>query len=181
MGGKSSKNGTRTVMIGLDGAGKTTILYRLKSDETVKTVPTVGFNIETVETQGIRLDVWDVGGQDKLRSLWRHYIQNTKIIVYVVDVADSERFSIACDELHALLGDGEMKEACLLIYGNKQDSPNAASEEVVVAALKLADLPNKWKYQPCIAIQGEGLFDGIDWIRDLVSPEQSGSRRCVVS
>lgn len=66
-------------MVGLDAAGKTTILYKLKLGEIVTTIPTIGFNVETVEYKNISFTVWDVGGQDKIRPLWRHYFQNTQV------------------------------------------------------------------------------------------------------
>ena len=166
-------------MIGLDGAGKTTILYHLKDGHTVKTVPTVGFNVETVDVSGIRLDVWDVGGQDKLRSLWKHYIQNAKVIVFVVDVADRDRLIVAGDELSHILEDSQLHSALLLIYGNKQDMPEAAKPEEVIEALRLESLSNTWKYQPSIAIQGEGLQEGISWIAEHMSPG-GGGRKCSI-
>lgn len=72
-----SKKEMRILMVGLDAAGKTTILYKLKLGEIVTTIPTIGFNVETVEYKNISFTVWDVGGQDKIRPLWRHYFQNT--------------------------------------------------------------------------------------------------------
>jgi len=71
------KKEMRILMLGLDAAGKTTILYKLKLGEVVSSVPTIGFNVETVEYKNIKFTVWDVGGQDKIRLLWRHYYQNT--------------------------------------------------------------------------------------------------------
>lgn len=68
-------------MVGLDAAGKTTILYKLKLGEIVTTIPTIGFNVETVEYKNICFTVWDVGGQDKIRPLWRHYFQNTQVCI----------------------------------------------------------------------------------------------------
>merc|ERR1712126_464283 len=74
----------RILMVGLDAAGKTTILYKLKLGEIVTTIPTIGFNVETVEYKNISFTVWDVGGQDKIRPLWRHYFQNTDGLIFVV-------------------------------------------------------------------------------------------------
>ena len=71
----------RILMVGLDAAGKTTILYKLKLGEVVNTIPTIGFNVETVEYKNICFTVWDVGGQDKIRPLWRHYFQNTQVLI----------------------------------------------------------------------------------------------------
>ena len=89
--GKTEK---RILMLGLDAAGKTTILYKLKLGEVIQSVPTIGqiiikgFNVESVEYKNIKFTVWDVGGQDKIRQLWRHYYNNTHGIIYVVDSAD---------------------------------------------------------------------------------------------
>jgi len=76
--GLFGKKEMRILMVGLDAAGKTTILYKLKLGEVVTTIPTIGFNVETVEYKNISFTVWDVGGQDKIRPLWRHYYQNTQ-------------------------------------------------------------------------------------------------------
>ena len=85
------KQEMRILMVGLDAAGKTTILYKLKLGEIVTTIPTIGFNVETVEYKNISFTVWDVGGQDKIRPLWRHYYQNTQGLIFVVDSNDKVR------------------------------------------------------------------------------------------
>jgi tripartite motif-containing protein 23 len=69
----------RAVTLGLDGSGKTSILFKLKQNEFVATIPTIGFNVETLEYKNIKLTVWDVGGQPKLRPLWKHYYLNTQV------------------------------------------------------------------------------------------------------
>merc|ERR1711881_91012 len=89
------KQEMRILMVGLDAAGKTTILYKLKLGEVVTTIPTIGFNVETVEYKNINFTVWDVGGQDKIRPLWRHYYQQTQALIFVVDSNDRERLSTA--------------------------------------------------------------------------------------
>merc|ERR1711998_73633 len=95
----------RILMVGLDAAGKTTVLYKLKLGEVVTTIPTIGFNVETVAYKNINFTVWDVGGQDKIRKLWRHYFTNTDAIIYVVDSNDRERVTESREELDALLAD----------------------------------------------------------------------------
>ena len=89
--------------VGLDAAGKTTILYKLKLGEIVTTIPTIGFNVETVEYKNICFTVWDVGGQDKIRPLWRHYFQNTQGLIFVIDSNDRERITEAQDELQKMV------------------------------------------------------------------------------
>jgi small GTP-binding protein len=82
---------TRVLMLGLDAAGKTTVLYKLKLGEHVTTIPTIGFNVETIEYKGFNMNVWDVGGQDRIRALWRHYFHNTQGLIFVVDSNDTTR------------------------------------------------------------------------------------------
>lgn len=88
------------------------------------TFPTpVGFNVETVTYKNVKFNVWDVGGQDKIRPLWRHYYTGTQGLVFVVDSQDRERIDEAKQELHRILSDREMKECLLLVFANKQDLP----------------------------------------------------------
>ncbi|CAB1096099.1 unnamed protein product [Ectocarpus sp. CCAP 1310/34] len=116
------KKEMRILMVGLDAAGKTTILYKLKLGEVVTTIPTIGFNVETVEYKNISFTVWDVGGQDKIRPLWRHYYQNTQGLIFVVDSNDRDRVDAARDELHRMLNEDELRESILLVFANKQVS-----------------------------------------------------------
>ena len=115
------KKELRILMLGLDAAGKTTILYKLKLGEVVSSVPTIGFNVETLEYKKIKFTVWDVGGQDKIRLLWRHYYQNTQGLIYVVDSSDKDRIELAKEELHRMLGEEELRDAVVLVFANKQD------------------------------------------------------------
>merc|ERR1712107_259532 len=115
----------RILMVGLDAAGKTTILYKLKLGEIVTTIPTIGFNVETVEYKNISFTVWDVGGQDNIRPLWRHYFQNTQGVIFVIDSNDRDRIGEARDELHRMLNEDELRDAVLLVFANKQDLPQS--------------------------------------------------------
>jgi len=167
--GKSEK---RILMVGLDAAGKTTILYKLKLGEVVTTIPTIGFNVETVEYKNISFTVWDVGGQDKIRPLWRHYYQNTQGIIFVVDSNDRERIddtsgadNSAKEELHRMLAEDELRDAVVLVFANKQDLPNAMSVNEVTEKLGLNQLRNrKWYIQATCATTGDGLYEGLDWL-----------------
>merc|ERR1712124_117358 len=109
MGRMISTKEQRILMVGLDAAGKTTILYKLKLGEVVTTIPTIGFNVETVEYKNIRFTVWDVGGQDKIRKLWRHYYQGTQGLIYVVDSNDRDRVEDSREELAKILSEDEMR------------------------------------------------------------------------
>jgi ADP-ribosylation factor protein 1 len=155
----------RILMVGLDAAGKTTILYKLKLGEVVTTIPTIGFNVESVEYKNISFTVWDVGGQDKIRPLWRHYYQNTHGIIFVVDSNDRDRVDAARDELHRMLNEEELRDAVLLVFANKQDLPNAMSAAEMTDKLGLHGLRHRpWYIQACCATTGDGLYEGLDWL-----------------
>lgn len=159
------KKQMRILMVGLDAAGKTTILYKLKLGEIVTTIPTIGFNVETVEYKNICFTVWDVGGQDKIRPLWRHYFQNTQGLIFVVDSNDRERVGEAERELHNMLNEDELRDAVVLVFANKQDLPNAMSAAELTEKLRLNSLHNRsWYIQATCATQGNGLYEGLDWL-----------------
>ena len=144
------KQDVRMLMVGLDAAGKTTILYKMKLGEIVTTIPTIGFNVETVEYKNIKFTMWDVGGQDKLRPLWRHYFQNTNGVIFVVDSNDKDRVAQARDELQKMLSEDELRDACLLVFANKQDLPNAMTPAEVTDKLGLHSLRQReWYIQVC--------------------------------
>jgi len=160
----------RILMVGLDAAGKTTILYKLKLGEVVTTIPTIGFNVETVEYKNINFTVWDVGGQDKIRPLWRHYFQNTQGLIFVVDSNDRERIGEAREELDKMLNEDELRDAILLVFANKQDLPNAMSVAELTDKLGLHNMRNrKWYIQAACATSGDGLYEGLDWLSNALS------------
>ncbi|XP_013790236.1 ADP-ribosylation factor 1-like [Limulus polyphemus] len=159
------KKEMRILMVGLDAAGKTTILYKLKLGDIVTTIPTIGFNVETVEYKNICFTVWDIGGQDKIRPLWRYYFQNTQGLIYVVDSNDRERVGEAREELFRMLGEDELRDAVLLIFANKQDLPNAMNAAEITDKLGLHSLRNRnWYIQATCATSGDGLYEGLDWL-----------------
>ncbi|XP_010270881.1 PREDICTED: ADP-ribosylation factor 2-like [Nelumbo nucifera] len=160
----------RILMVGLDAAGKTTILYKLKLGEIVTTIPTIGFNVETVDYKNISFTVWDVGGQDKIRPLWRHYFQNTQSLIFVVDSNDRDRVVEARDELHRMLNEDESRDAVLLVFANKQDLPNAMNAAEITDELGLHSLRQRhWYIQGTCATSGEGLYDGLDWLSNNIA------------
>ena len=166
----------RVLIVGLDAAGKTTILYKLKLGEVVTTIPTIGFNVETVEYKNISFTCWDVGGRGGVRPLWRHYYQNTTGLIFVVDSNDKERMSdergfdnSAKEELFRMLSEDELKDVALLVLANKQDLPNALSVKNITEKLKLNNIKNhKWHVQGCCATTGDGLYEGLDWLSEAL-------------
>merc|ERR1712006_42593 len=134
------KKDCRILMVGLDAAGKTTILYKLKLGEVVTTIPTIGFNVETVEYKNISFNVWDIGGQDKIRKLWRYYYANTQGLIFVIDSNDRDRIEDAQEELAHMLNEDEMRDAVLLVFANKQDLPNSMTAAEITDKLGLRNM-----------------------------------------
>jgi len=157
-------------MVGLDAAGKTTVLYKLKLGEVVTTVPTIGFNVEEVKYKNLNFQVWDIGGQDKIRSLWRYYYQNSDAVIFVVDSSDRDRIELAAEELSRILQADELKDVSLLVYANKQDLPMALSTQEVAEGMGLTKLNRgrDWHVQGCTAVNGDGLYEGLDWLSRAV-------------
>ncbi|KAJ3602069.1 hypothetical protein NHX12_029829 [Muraenolepis orangiensis] len=123
------------------------------------------FNVETVEYKNISFTVWDVGGQDKIRPLWRHYFQNTQGLIFVVDSNDRERVNEAREELMRMLAEDELRDAVLLIFANKQDLPNAMNAAEITDKLGLHSLRHRnWYIQATCATSGDGLYEGLDWL-----------------
>lgn len=166
------KKEMRTLMVGLDAAGKTTILYKLKVGEVVSSVPTIGFNVEAVEYKNVKFTVWDVGGQDKIRSLWKHYYEGTEGLIFVVDSSDKERIEIAKEELHRMIADEELREASILVFANKQDlgvmSVAEVTEKLGLHILRGRD----WYIQGTCAMTGAGLYDGLEWLSKMISKKK---------
>ncbi|KAF2362644.1 Small GTP-binding protein domain [Trinorchestia longiramus] len=159
------KNHCRILMVGLDGAGKTTILYKMKLGEVMTTIPTIGFNVETVEYKNLELTVWDVGGQEMLRSLWRHYYQNANAVIFVVDSSDTSRFSEAKKELHITLESDELRDVPVLVWANKQDMPGSVSADTLGQQLHLNALGTRpHRCQAATAITHDGLIEGLEWL-----------------
>ncbi|XP_075702465.1 uncharacterized protein LOC142666346 [Rhinoderma darwinii] len=160
----------RILMSGLDAAGKTTILFKLKLNETITTNPTIGFNLETLEPfRNVTFTVWDVGCQGKLRDLWKHYYKNPDGLIFVVDSSDPERFLEARSELSTILESDEMRHVPFVVLANKQDlqgakRPGELSEELGLRKMK----GHKWHVQGCCATNGDGLVEGMEILTDLV-------------
>ena len=160
----------RILMLGLDAAGKTTVLYRLNLGETQCTVPTIGFNVETVQYKKIKMTMWDVGGQERIRCLWKHYYENTDGIIFVVDSNDRARVEVARAELHHLLKQDELRNACVLVYSNKQDLPNSMTSAELATKMDLHSIrARQWYIQDAVATTGQGLHEGLDWLGDTLS------------
>ena len=170
----------KILMLGLDAAGKTTIFNKLKPNyvsEIDTTIPTIGFNVETVHpAKKVSFALWDIGGQDKLRTYWRHHFEDCKGLIYVVDSSDHSRFNEAKEELDWILESDEMTGVPLVILANKQDLPQAASPSDLSVKLGLDKVRNrKWHIQGTSTISGDGVYDAMHELSTLVKQFKKGS------
>eukprot|EP00210_Caulerpa_lentillifera_P009705 g9259.t1 len=118
---KRKEKEMRLLMVGLDNAGKTTIVKRLNNEDISNTSPTLGFQIKSLAYDQYRLNIWDVGGQKSLRAYWRNYYEKTDGLVWVVDSVDVIRLEDCRQELQDLLKEERVAGATLLVLANKQD------------------------------------------------------------
>lgn len=162
-----------TLRVGLDNAGKTTVVKKFNGEATDTISPTLGFDIKTLEHRGYQLNIWDVGGQQTIRSYWRNYFEVTEGIVWVVDCADRWRLELCRNELHDLLKEEQLGGASLLIFANKQDLQGALSTQEIKDILGLESEQFKKRHCRifgCSAQTGDGLLEGMDWlVEDIAS------------
>lgn len=189
----SGQGTLHVVMLGLDSAGKTTALYRLKFDQYLNTVPTIGFNCEKVKgtlgkAKGINFLVWDVGGQEKLRPLWKSYTRCTDGIVFVLDSVDIERMEEAKMELIRTVKSPENVGVPILVLANKQDLPGAREPKELEKLLGLTELGTSaamaqvvghlWHVQPACAITGDGLHEGLEVLYEMILKRRKLAKMC---
>jgi len=155
----------KIVIIGLDNAGKTTILYQFLMNEVVHTSPTLGSNVEEVVWKNIHFIMWDIGGQETLRQGWNAYYTNTEFIILVIDSTDRDRLSLSKEELWKMLANEELRKAAILIYANKQDVKGCMTAAEISNLLNLTAIKkHRHHIQSCCALTGEGLYQGLEWI-----------------
>lgn len=147
----------------------------------VTTIPTIGFNVESVTYKNLNFNVWDLGGQTSIRPYWRCYYANTAAVIFVVDSTDIERLQTAADELAAMLNEEELKDAALLVFANKQDQPGAKGAGDISQALRLGELRDRnWSIMACSAVDGSGVNEGMDWlvVSEPLFPRTMAEPRC---
>ncbi|KAL3874776.1 hypothetical protein ACJMK2_037746 [Sinanodonta woodiana] len=167
---KQKEKEVRLLMLGLDNAGKTTILKKFNGEDIDTISPTLGFNIKTLEHRNFKLNIWDVGGQKSLRSYWRNYFESTDGLIWVVDSLDRLRLQDCKQELQSLLQEERLAGATLLVFANKQDISGALTSEAIKEAMDLENIQtHHWLIIGCSAVTGQNLLEGIDWIIDDIA------------
>lgn len=132
-------------------------------------MPTQGFNIKSLQQEGFKLNVWDIGGQKAIRPYWKNYYENSDALVYVIDSADRRRMEETGVELAALLEEEKLSGVPVLIFANKQDLLNAMPPKDISDALQLHNIRDReWQIQACSAKTGAGLQEGIEWVLKTV-------------
>ncbi|XP_058449098.1 ADP-ribosylation factor-like protein 2 [Malaya genurostris] len=167
---KQKEKEMRILLLGLDNAGKTTILKRFNGEPIDQISPTLGFNIKTLEYKNYTLNMWDVGGQKSLRSYWRNYFECTDGLVWVVDSTDRMRMESCREELALLLQEERLAGATLLVLANKQDLPGALTSSEIKDVLGLEKIEtHHWVIHGVSAVTGLKLVEAIDWLVDDIS------------
>eukprot|EP00164_Ancoracysta_twista_P016864 GFYU01028489.1.p1 GENE.GFYU01028489.1~~GFYU01028489.1.p1 ORF type:complete len:193 (-),score=9.13 GFYU01028489.1:315-893(-) len=161
----------QVLIVGLDAAGKTTLLEQLKSIFTKvppmpfdKIPPTVGLNIGRMEVNGTKLMFWDLGGQSGLRSIWDKYFAEAQALIFVIDSADEPRFDEARQALEYVLGNSDMNGVPLLVFANKQDLSSAKPASYIENSLGLGHDGRRWHIQGVSALTGQDIGEGISWV-----------------
>ena len=165
-----SRNNFKIIILGIQNAGKTTILYQLSLGQLVKTTPTIGSNVEELIYENVKFQAWDLGGQESTRSVWDVYYMNTDGVIYVIDSQDENNYEESKNQFHKIIKNSALKNATILIYANKQDLPGAKSVEQIIKDYQLDNIKNhSWKIQSCSATRGEGLIEGLKWLSEQLT------------
>lgn len=156
---------TRVLFLGPDYVGKTTLLYLLKLKEKIVTIPTIGFNVESIEYKDKKLNIFDIGGQEKIIALWRHYFDKTKCIVFIVNVSDKTNFDYYVKTYNRLLNMLEeegFKHIPVVIFGNKfKEEEEFSIEEIINKSNIALDVsPSVIKGN---ILKGEGISELLDY------------------
>jgi len=167
-----TKDEFRVLILGVDKAGKTTLLEKLKSIYLKggglppdRVVPTVGLNIGRIEDANAKLVFWDLGGQVGLRAIWEKYYEEAHAIMYVIDAATASSFEDAKSALDKVIRHEHLRGAPLLIVANKQDLPGVINDEELALFLNLKELDERpYMFQAVSAYDGRGIKSGIDWL-----------------
>jgi len=173
---KASDSEARVVVLGLDNAGKTTILKKLSEEDIDQIQPTQGFNIKSINVAGFKINVWDIGGQKAIRQYWNQYLKNTDVLIYVVDSGDQARLEESGDELDTLLKREELATCPVLVFANKADLMSSCEDDLIVTKLRLANYNSReYMVKRCSAKTGEGLKEGFEWAMQSIVKQGKAS------
>ncbi|CAM9376273.1 unnamed protein product, partial [Ectocarpus fasciculatus] len=169
-----SKTEINVLILGLDYAGKTTLLEQMKGIfkkvqgiPPSKIPPTVGLNVGKMDVGGCKLTFWDLGGQVRVRSLWEKYYADAHGLIFVMDSADVGRFEEARMAFDTVKEQGELHGVPLMMLANKQDLPEAISTADISVQFDMHKITKvAFRLQPCSGLTCDGVTEGIHWIVD---------------
>eukprot|EP01084_Bolivina_argentea_P273486 465875_1 len=158
-----NKKECRSLWIGLDGVGTTSLYFQKKLGEVVSRIPNIRFGTEQLDHKNVTFTVWDLSYN--VRQLWYHYLsQNTEVIIWVVDSSNTHTIDLSANELHQVTSEDELKDSIILIFANKNDLPNIMNIDCIASKLRLHKLKQIWFLQSSCALNGDGINQGFDWI-----------------
>jgi len=167
---KEKEKEMRILILGLDNAGKTTIVKKFNGEDINTISPTLGFNIKTLFFKDFKLSIWDVGGQLSIRTYWRNFFEQTDGLIWVIDSSDQSRLQSCKVELHELLKQEKLAGASLLIFYNKSDIEGCMSLKQIEEFLDLNRIHSRhWAILPSSGVTGSGLYQGINWMVNDIS------------
>ena len=158
------------LILGLDNAGKTTLLNYLTHEDNKNVTTTKGVNAKSIQCGGIKLNVYDLGGQKAIREYWKYYYEKVDALIYVVDASDEARIGECNESFQSLLKDDNLKNVPVLAYGNKADLQNCLGPDEIIEKLEMNDITGRdWSLYACSALKGTGVKDGIKWLLEKLS------------
>eukprot|EP01083_Nonionella_stella_P001488 4295_1 len=187
IGSISGQSHVRAVMMGMENSGKTTMLYKIKLNEVVTTIPTIGFGVEMMEWKNLSIHVIDVGGDDKIRPLWRHLFENTQAVIWVIDSTDKHKIECECidethqtttSELHETMNEDLLQDVVLLVFANKYDLTHTMELVEIVDKLKLDTIRQRWCVYASSSLSSnkedsntyqKGIYEGLKWLSNTVN------------
>ena len=168
---KKNDKEAKILVLGLDNAGKTTLLKFLSSEApSTMEEPTKGFNVKTIVKDGFKLNVWDIGGQAAIRAYWENYYDRTDGLVFVVDSSDDYRLKETTSIFQILLNEPKLAKVPILVFANKQDKNDALQPNEIMEQMNLGAITGrKWSINACVATEGTGVVEGMKWLVETVS------------
>ena len=170
------KKNAKIVFLGLDNAGKSTLLSVLKTGRVTQLDPTKHAHSEHLTIGNVNMNAFDLGGHDAMRKVWREYFPKIDAIVYLVDSSDPSRFAESKIEFDKLIQSNEIGKVPILILGNKIDKPGAVSDDELRLEFGLAQKTpfgvqklDKLNEKPvevymCAVVKKTGFADGFKWL-----------------